>query len=375
MGSGSLHLDSLYLYNFRNFPTLRMQPHLGINLIVGGNGAGKTNLLEAIHFLATTRSHRLAQDRYLLRQTEEVFSVQGEISTQDSKRNLRIDYANGHKQALLDGEKTARLSEIVGILTLSIFSPQDLNFIRGAPAERRRLIDMWACQMAHDYLEQLQAYRLALRQRSSLLRAISEGRSAPDQLEVWETELANYGAPLILRRLEIIPRLSSALAESYSLLSAGAERAELEYLPSLDPSPTEKADELAEAMKRELIRLRRRDIALGQTTIGPHRDDIRFLVDGNRADLYASQGQVRLLALSLRLAEYDLLRQEKGEEPLMLLDDVDSELDPPRLEKTLSLLPTMGQVFITTTQEQLAQEIPNPKAVWRMEAGELKPMG
>lgn len=367
-----MQLESLYLYNFRNLPTLRMSPYQGINLIIGPNGAGKTNLLEAIHFLATTRSHRLAKDRYLLRKTEEVFSVVGEVVTRNGRRKLRINYSKGHKQAHLDGERAVRLSEVVGILALSIFSPQDLNFIRGAPALRRRLIDMWACQMEHDYLEELHAYRIALRQRSSLLRSVYQGQSAPDQLEIWEQELAAHAAPLILRRMEIIPRLSSALGENYALLSGNAEEASLEYLPSLDPLPQSGMEEISSALKKELLMRRGRDISLGQTSIGPHRDEVRFLVDGNRADLYASQGQVRLLALSLRLAEHRLLEERLGEEPLMLLDDVDSELDEARLSKTLSLLPRMGQVFITTTQEELSHLIPDPKTIWRMEAGRLE---
>lgn len=364
-----MHLSRIYLYNFRNFPTLQMAPVPGVNLIIGANGSGKTNLLEAIHFLATTRSHRLAKDRYLLRAGEEVFSVHGELHTANGVRNLRLDYTNDGKQAYLDDEKTERLSDLVGTLTLSLFSPEDLNFIRGTPAQRRRLIDMWVCQLEHSYLEELTDYQTILRQRASLLRLISSGGSDYQQMEVWDRELSLHAAMLVTRRRYVIPELSSAMNESYRMLSDGAEEAVLVYKPSFNPPKELSAEEIASTLQSELKSFWGRDIALCRTTLGPHLDDVLFLLDGEKANLFASQGQTRLLALSLRLSQHRLLAEKLGTLPLLLLDDVDSELDNQRLERIITLLPTMGQVFIATTQEELLKVIPNPKAVWKMERG------
>jgi DNA replication and repair protein RecF len=370
-----LHLSRIYLYNFRNFPTLQMEPAAGVNLIIGANGSGKTNLLEAIHFLATTRSHRLAKDRYLLRTGEEVFSVHGDLQTAGGLRNLRLDYSGEGKQAFLDGEKTERLSDLVGVLTLSLFSPEDLNFIRGNPAQRRRLIDMWACQLDHNYLEELTDYQNILRQRAGLLRLISGGGNDYQQMEVWDRQLSLHAVQLIAKRRRIIPELSASMSEFCRTLSDAAEEAVLAYKPSFNPREELDNEQMATILQDELKSLWGKDVALCRTTLGPHLDDILFLLDGERANLFASQGQTRLLALSLRLSQHRLLAEKLGDIPLLLLDDVDSELDNQRLQRIITLLPTMGQVFITTTQEELLKIIPNPKTVWKVEKGVIARTG
>lgn len=375
-------LEHLSLANFRNYLQLELDLTPGPTLICGGNAQGKTNLLEAIYVLATSKSPRTSTDRELihwevLEQPLPYARVVGLVHTGQERRQIEIvltssveEGASGarvHKRIRLDGAPRRAL-DLIGQVPVVLFSPEDIELVAGSPSGRRRFLDATLCQMDRVYCRHLRQYEHVLTQRNHLLRAIQEGRSRRGELAFWDQQLAQLGSSLTWRRYRLLTKLGPCTTAVHSDLTGEGENLVLSYQCSLDDDGRrrrQRRDLWAEAMQpgdhipepEELVtrfeeRLTQRqaeEIARGMTVVGPHRDDFLFLV--NRVDLgvYGSRGQQRTATLSLKLAEVQVLKSEAGGSPILLLDDVMSELDPARRRYLLAHVEGHEQTIITAT--------------------------
>lgn len=334
-----MYIRSLQLANFRNYESLSLEFSEGTNILYGDNAQGKTNILEALYLVATTKSHRSVRDRDMIR-----FGCQeGHIRTVLIKNG--VDYqvdmhlrAAKTKGLAINGQKLKRASQLMGLLHIVFFSPEDLTIVKNGPAYRRHFLDMELCQLDGEYLFNLNHYNRIVDQRNRLLKEIWNNPDLEATLDVWDDQLADYGTKIIARRREFMEQLADLIGDIHLRLSGGREHLSLQYLPDTE----------AAALKEKLLQNRERDKYLKSTSVGPHKDDFSFVC--NEIDLrkFGSQGQQRTCALSLKLAEIELVKKMIGDSPVLMLDDVLSELDTNRQN---TLLDSLGgiQTFITCT--------------------------
>ncbi len=332
-------VKSLELKDYRNYRNLSMQFHNGTNILYGENAQGKTNILEAIYLCGTTKSHRGSKDKEIIRFQEEEAHVR--IILEKNQIPHRIDLhlkKNKAKGVAIDGIPIKRQGELFGMLNLVFFSPEDLYIIKNGPSERRRFLDLELCQLDKIYLNQLSNYNKILAQRNNLLKQISSNRELLDTLYVWDSKLVEYGRRIIDTRNDFVRRLDELVGEIHKRLSGGKEELKLQYEPSV------RADDFEDKLKKSL----ERDLYLKMTHVGPHRDDLCFLLGQIDIRKYGSQGQQRTAALSCKLAEIDLVKSVIKENPILLLDDVLSELDRQRQTHLLNSIGDI-QTMITCT--------------------------
>jgi len=366
-----VRLTELALESFRNIARARL--FFGdFNLIVGPNAQGKTNLLEAILFLATTRSHRAASDEELLRVGDASLYVGGTVENRVARRRVEIAYlAGGRKQVRIDGKVPPKLSALIGVTKVVFFSPESLALVKGSPAERRRFLDALIAQVKPDYLAALQDYQNALRQRNELLKQVRDGLAPASLLEAWNEPFVASGTVVSRIRASVCAELLPLLRRQEAYLTHNQEDADLHYVPSVPILESKKETEEAftERLRDELPH----DVARGSTATGPHRDEVALAVNGADARRFASQGQQRTLALALKLAELEWMRAESGETPLLLLDDVTSELDETRAELLFAALSASPpQVFLTTTRRDVPLSRRFSPTVWEVRAGTVQ---
>ncbi len=396
-----MHLQHLSLANFRNFVRLELDLPPGVSLLVGDNGQGKSNLLEAIYYLATTRSYRAGSDRELIhwladREPLPFARLLARVQRRDDNVQLELtllgqpekpgdeQYSNednGAIQTSLFQPPTSALQkrikvngvprraiDAIGQVNVVMFSPQDLDLVSGAPALRRRYLDATLCQTNHHYVRALQKYNKVVTQRNSLLRRIAEGEARPDELSYWDSEMAAQGAYIIVTRQEALTRLDEFARDIMSQLTAGAEHMRLIYRCTVDASA-----DIAQAFSDALAHKRQRDIQAGMSLIGPHRDDLSFLVDGVDMRVYGSRGQQRTVALSLKFAEARYICGVAGEEPVLLLDDIMSELDVHRRLWVLQSIDGGGQVILTATEtDHYTRDFLSRAAVLRVQESAIR---
>lgn len=337
-------ISQLQLMNFRNYARLQLQPDAGLCVLTGDNAAGKTNVLEAIFLCALGRSHRTPRDAELLREAQQFGSVALTLHTRGGTRDISCRMTAGErKRMLIDGTALTRSGELLGCLNVVMFAPEDLMLVKGGPAERRRFLDMEISQLKPAYYYTLQQYNAALRQRNALLK---DGAGVADGLlEPWDEQLSRLGASITIERAQFLAELSAVASSMHLRLSGNRETLLLAYQPNL---PDVEPDRLAAAMRERLFDCVERDIYRGSTSIGPHRDDIAMVLDGSDVRVYGSQGQQRTVVLSLKLSELALMKRLRGESPVLLLDDVFSELDKRRQRMLLEAVQGC-QTFITCT--------------------------
>lgn len=371
----------LRLRQFRNFAALDLALPASGAVIVGENGSGKTNLLEAVHYLEIFRSFRGAPDEQLVRFGAEAFHVRGVFENITSGRSVEIAAAyeprTRRKRVTVDGAEVERIGEAIGRLGTVIFSPSDVAVVTGGPGERRRFLDIVLSLNVPGYLEALQRYRAVLRQRNALLR---DGRSG-DVLAAWDVGLIESGTRVITARAAWIGTHRERFGSLYAAISGGA-RGVMSYDP--DVSGEDHAGDIAAAFTARLERVARREVERGVTLAGPHRDELvlRLGTGDGEVDLrrYGSGGQVRTAAIALRMIEAETVREARGFQPLLLLDDVFAELDAPRSRRILELFRAgqHGQVMLTApkeadvvldTDDDAAFE--QPLARWRIAHAEL----
>lgn len=383
-----MRLRSLRLTQFRAHTETALNATPGVNLLVGSNGAGKTNVLEAMAYLCLGKSFLGASDSIVVQRGAPHFVVEGAFEG-DARPDvkLRVALVPGEgKRAFSNGAPLERLSGLVGLVPLVILSPADRDLTAGGPSERRRLLDATLSQAFPVYLDDLLKYRRALKQKNALLQHLRRGNAvAPGTTDAWDEELALLGGRIIDRRRTFLSEFASLLDRAYLLLGSPGGTPTLEYQPSSgdpglrapDGSSSQPAD--ADAMRAELARTRRNSIRLGRTLVGPHLDEVAFRIDEFDLRPYASQGQHRTFALAVRVAQALYLRDRTDEPPILLLDDVFGPLDPERTGVVLDLLAsqTLGQSFITAARaEPFEGVVPfdNPShSLFHVEQGGLHP--
>lgn len=421
-----MRLTHLSLHNFRNYVRLDLDLEPGVTVLLGDNAQGKTNLLEAIFYLATSRSPHAGADRELVswqvadrepipyarlvgrvaRRTRPTSSPSllpagstpsssplpagaalsssplpaggiegGYASEWTIEITLTQETNNGaryRKQIRLNGVPR-RAMDLLGHLNVVLFLPEDIALVYGAPGLRRRYLDVTLCQIDPPYCAALARYNEVVSQRNALLRDMGERGGDPDQLRFWDERLVQDGSYLVDRRRRAIVALDELAHRVHAELTDGAERLHLRYLPSVEVSAPVGVHAIAGTFHGQLQAQRRREIAAGVTLIGPHRDDVRFLIDEADAGIYGSRGQQRTAALALKLAEVDLMQRETGEQPVLLLDDVLSELDAQRRHFLVHRLNDgLEQALVTATDPHVfPPDFLGRCCVWNVQLGQL----
>ncbi len=344
-----MNLNRLYLRDFRNYAEETMDFAPGVNLIVGDNAQGKTNLLEAIFYLGSGRSFRAQRTSELVRFGADFGEISGEVFSQEREQSLRFVLFNGSRprQIWRNGAKKKALGEILGVLPTVLFCPEDLLILKMGSTQRRRFGDSALCQLRPNYDAALTEYHRILEQKSRILKDHFENPAVLAILPEYNTRLCQVGALLISYRARFYEGLGKAAAKYHGQFSGGAEEFALEYKTvSTVSDPLAPVSVLTEDLLRHLDRHYRAELETGQCLTGPHKDDFTVALNGIDLKAYGSQGQTRTAAISLKLAQRELMAREWGEEPVLLLDDVLSELDPGRQDFVLNQI-TSGQVFIT----------------------------
>ena len=344
-----MRLDSIELRNFRNYVNLGLDFDPGVNLIVGDNAQGKTNLLEAIFYLGSGRSFRAQKTAEMIRFGGDFADISGEIFSQERQQNLRWVLFNGSRprQIWRNGAKRKTAADISGVMSTVLFCPEDLMVLKTGASARRRLGDLALCQLRPNYDAALTEYNRILEQKSRILKDHFEDPALLEILPEYNTRLCQVGALLISYRARFFDSLGKAAGEYHQAFSGGKEEFSLSYKTvSTVSDPFAPVSALTEDLLEHLERHYRAELESGQCLTGPHKDDFSVSLSGIDLKAYGSQGQTRTAAISLKLAQRELMKRESGEEPVLLLDDVLSELDPGRQDFVLNQI-VSGQVFIT----------------------------
>ncbi|MCH5273625.1 MAG: DNA replication/repair protein RecF [Lachnospiraceae bacterium] len=338
-----MKIKQLEVSEFRNYETLSVKFDEKVNILYGDNAQGKTNVLEAIYLCGTTKSHKGSKDKEMIRISKEEAHIRMMIEKAEIPHRIDMHLKkNKAKGAAIDGVPIKRSSDLFGLLHIVFFSPEDLSMLKNGPGERRRFLDLELCQLDKMYLYYLGNYNRALNQRNNLLKQIGFKKELADTIGVWDAQLAEYGTALMRAREQFIDELNELLPKTNAKLSGGKEELYIKY----EPNVSEKEFEIK--LKRNL----ERDLVLKSTSCGPHRDDISFYVEDNDLKLYGSQGQQRTAALSLKLAEIELVREKIKENPILLLDDVLSELDRNRQTYLLESITDLQTIITCTGLEE-----------------------
>ncbi len=352
-----MRLRRLRLLSFRAHASTEVEPAPKVNLFFGPNGSGKTNLLEATHYLCLSKSFLTTTDAHAVRRGAPFLEVEGAFEGEHrAALTAKLVYVPEEgKRLFLNGSPLERLAEVVGQFPVVVLSPADYALTAGGPDERRRFLDATLSQAHPVYLDDLIKYRRALKQRNALLQQVRRGgRLAPGTLAAWDEELVVLGARLIERRRHFLDRFAGFLAEAYRLLEAVGEEPTLEYQTVAPLESASDAEGVAALFRARLQRVARREAERGRTLLGPHLDEVVIRLGGFEVRPFASQGQHRTVGLALRLATFLYLRDRLDETPLLLLDDVFGTLDPQRAEVVLALLQSdaVGQSLITAARPE-----------------------
>ena len=334
-----MNIRSIELKNFRNYENLEISFDEGTNILFGDNAQGKTNILEAAYMSGTTKSHKGSRDREMIRFGEEEAHLKTVVVR--GGREYQIDMhlkKNRAKGIAIDKIPIKKASELFGILNIVFFSPEDLNIIKNGPAERRRFLDSELCQLDRIYLADLTNYNKILAQRNKLLKDMIYRPSLSDTLPVWDMQLIETGKKIIRRRKQFVDELREIVSDIHYRISGGKEELFLKYEPNIDDI----------FFEDELSRAKEKDKKLCQTSVGPHRDDLLFSIGDVDIRKYGSQGQQRTSALSLKLSEIELVRKSISDTPVLMLDDVLSQLDSSRQNYLLNNI-SDTQTIITCT--------------------------
>lgn len=338
-----MHLKSIKYNDFRNLANMTFVPGSHVTLLSGKNAQGKTNMLEAIYICSTGRSHRTSRDRELIKFGRLSSYIDATCEQKDGTHRIEIKLSSTNKKAVrINNSPAHRLGQLMGHMNAVMFSPEDLQLIKSGPSFRRRFVDIALSQMSSTYFYSLQRYQKVLEQRNALLKSRDSGSSL-DTLDVWDAQLSKYGAHLCAKRLDFVHSLDETCSNIHSELTGGKEVLHVSGISAIAAEDEAQAEEeLIKYFKKH----RATDIKRGVTSVGPHRDDIGMEVNGIDVRAFGSQGQQRTCALSMKLAEVDIMRRLTGEYPLLLLDDVFSELDNSRRTWLLNYIGNV-QTFIT----------------------------
>ncbi|WP_195218879.1 DNA replication/repair protein RecF [Leuconostoc lactis] len=368
-----MELTSLTLANYRNYADLMLDFSAGVNVFLGENAQGKTNLLESIYVLALARSHRTSSDKDLIRWQANSATISGRVKKNVSEIPLALHFSTKGKKARVNHLEQSKLSQYIGQLNVILFAPEDLDLVKGAPSVRRRFIDMEFGQMNPLYLYNTTQYRRILKDRNAYLKRLQMKQTTDKVfLSVLTAQLVDVGAQVLLARRGFLERLQAAAQPIHAEISNQQETLTLAYQTGVAFERDDDLETVKAAFEAALARQEAREIMQGTTLVGPHRDDIKFIVNENDVAVFGSQGQQRTTALAVKLAEIDLMQEETGEYPVLLLDDVLSELDANRQTHLLLAIQDKVQTFITApTLSDVARQLIHTPKVFHVQQGEI----
>lgn len=357
-----MYIETVSVKNFRNLDTMSIELNKSVNIFYGKNAQGKTNIIEAVYMCATGRSHRTHSDKDMIMFGMDSAMVQTFINKDNYKDRVNIHLKKNAKKGIaVNNLPIKSLSELFGILHIVIFSPEDLELVKKGPSERRRFIDMELCQLSKIYCYNLQQYWKILKQRNNLLKQVQKNSSLRDTIFVWDSQLVDFGRKLIKEREKFTVRIDELTKDIHLKLTGGAEKMKIEYKPSVS------ADEFEEKLNKNI----EKDIYFGSTSYGPHKDDLSFFINDTNVREFGSQGQQRCTAVSLKLAEIKLIEDEKGSEPVLLLDDVFSELDKNRQKYLIECISDIQTIITCTGIEDSLRELSEKAAIYMVENGKV----
>lgn len=370
-----MYVKELTLRQYRNYEHMNLSFHPGIHLFIGDNAQGKTNILESLYVLALAKSHRTSKDKELIAWNQDFATIQGVIEKKYGSLPLELQITNRGKKAKANRMEQRKLSDYVGLLNVVMFAPEDLELVKGSPQVRRRFIDMEIGQVSSTYLYYLSHYHKLLIQRNTLLKDWAKRNENRPMVDIFTQQLIEVAAKLLVKRANFIQQLETWAAPIHERISNGREELHIHYIYS---TPIEKEfteQEIIEALTQKFGKIREQEEARGSTLVGPHRDDIQLIVNGKNVQQFGSQGQQRTTALSLKLAEIELIHAEIGEYPLLLLDDVLSELDNHRRSHLIKAIQNKVQTFVTNTSvEGIDQELLDQSSIYEISQGQIKAM-
>jgi len=384
-----LYLQRLTLLNYRSYRQLDVEMPRGPVVLHGDNAQGKTNFLEAVYLLSIAKSFRADNEREVVNhegaRNEGQAMVAGRFQTREDPLEVRVGFQclwppgddretsqqyRVRKRIRVNGTPVTA-ARMVGLASVVLFSATDVDLVFGAPSVRRRFLDILISQADRQYLRSLQRYQKVIHQRNQLLRLLREGKASEEEMVFWNDELVKEGAFILRRRRETLSAIAVLAREHLRSLTNGNESLEVQYVPS---APLDEVDSEEEALTQALNALKDRERALGITLVGPHRDDVKLMVDGSDMATYASRGQARSIGLALRLAEAAHLSDLKGEEPILLLDDVLSELDSSRRQQVMEAALAHEQAIITTADlGVLERSLLSNASIFRVTEGNVGP--
>lgn len=359
-----MHIKKIKIENFRNYHEEEVFFHEKVNVIIGDNAQGKTNLLESIYVSSLGRSFRTTKDKEMIFFEKPYARILATYISEDQEKKVEIGFSKeGKKEIKVNNIKVEKMTEMLDHFYVVVFSPDDLKMVKEEPEKRRNFIDRELCKMKISYLNNLVQYKKILMQRNAYLKSDKKDRQA---MQVWDDALSQYGARVILQRKKFVEEINGISKEIHHKITQGKENLEIRYLPSVITNEEsignkeEYLEQLVESMRKKLTDSYKSDVYAGNTGVGPHKDDLLILINDIAARQYGSQGQQRTAALSMKLAEISLIEKEKGEKPILLLDDVLSELDADRQKYLIDAL-SETQLFITAAElhPQLVDALPS----------------
>ncbi len=357
-----MYVETLALRNFRNYEALDIIFSDKINILYGDNAQGKTNILESIYLSATTRSHKRAKEKDIIRFGEEESHIRLNIKKRDVGHRIDVHLKKiGNKGIAIDGIPIKKSTELFGLINIIIFSPEDLSVVKSSPGERRRFMDMEICQLSRIYYSNLSKYNKILDQRNNTLKQIAYRNGVEDVLDVWDDQLVDVGSSIIKERQNFINMLNEVIKEIHKNLTNDGEEIELRYEPNVE----------AENFDGVLKEKRNIDIKNTTTMSGPHRDDFGIFINNVDVRKYGSQGQQRTAALSLKLAEIELVKKIINDNPILLLDDVMSELDLRRREALLNSIKDIQTIITCTGYDDFIKQRINVDKIYKISNGKI----
>lgn len=338
-------VEKLYLTNFRNYEKECIEFCDGINVIYGDNAQGKTNLVEALYYLSIGKSFKVAKDKDIIKFGTEIGSMKAVVRRLIGKIDIEIVLNQNKKQIKVNGGNLTKVGDLLGTLVTVFFSPNDLKLVKEAPNDRRKFLDIGISQLSKRYFTLLCKYQNILEQRNKLLKNKQDLSTIASEIDIWDRYLCQVAKNIIIQRMRYVNILSEKANNIHKFITNDKEELKLSY-----QTICEKEEDIEKALYNKLKSDYERDLNLGYTQSGPHKDDIKIYLNNEDVKMFGSQGQQRTVALSLKFAEKEILKEKIGEYPIMILDDVFSELDDSRNNKIMQLL-RKGQTFITTTKK------------------------
>ncbi|MGY3718515.1 DNA replication/repair protein RecF [Sutcliffiella cohnii] len=346
-----MYIEQLSVKNYRNYTSLEVTFEKGVNVIIGENAQGKTNIMESIYVLAMAKSHRTSNDKELIKWDEEYAKIEGRLQKRNGSLPLQLVISKKGKKAKCNHIEQSKLSQYIGNMNVVMFAPEDLNLVKGSPQVRRRFIDMELGQVSPVYMHDLAKYQKVLQQRNHYLKQLQMKKTRDEtMLLVLTDQLIELAAKVTIKRFAFIDQLSQWAKPIHHSISRGLEELTIKYKTTVDNvSEDINMSKMVNSFHEKFEKVKEKEIERGVTLFGPHRDDLLFYVNEKEVNIFGSQGQQRTTALSLKLAEIDLIFSEIGEYPILLLDDVLSELDDYRQSHLLNTIQGKVQTFVTTT--------------------------